>query len=387
MFRRKLNIVNEFANITIVGKETNSLDSSDDYMSLNPIPEDMMIILDFGGRGSFPVYTDPNKFVFDLKYFNEPLDIAFMNKAEEVIKIYENCNPREVEAPYCYNVTFVAIMRGGSFAKYKINLGTMIFIVPYNIMRVDEDIETADKYFAFRNEVFAEKWNEKYNYNQRFYYNYFNHIWRINGGSQFSGVISEFKRIQEKETPLNKETALEKIKSYDLALIKDFQKYKEKYYRRGEYAIFSYNEAENIARVYDFITGWKNVDSVINIQEFAVMHFTKEDIEKEIEKYKDESLENKKIMNIVNLEEIDYPEFLRLGKLYQCPEDKRIYNVFPDINKVFKYDGVPPQWTLIDRADFSEKGMKVVEPDKFHEATAELRRLFYEGRERVRKRQ
>ena len=41
MFRRKLNIVNEFANITIVGKETNSLDSSDDYMSLNPIPEDM----------------------------------------------------------------------------------------------------------------------------------------------------------------------------------------------------------------------------------------------------------------------------------------------------------------------------------------------------------
>lgn len=107
------------------------------------------------------------------------------------------------------------------------------------------------------------------------------------------------------------------------------------------------------------------------------MHFTKEDIEKEIAKYKDETLECKRIMNFMSIEEIDYLTFLKLGKLYQNQENEKIYNVLPEISKVFKYEGSRSGWTLIDKKDFSEIGMKEFSSDKFHEATDELREYFY----------
>ena len=377
MFKRGINIRNEYLDTTIRGIEVTSFGGFSEYLKQNKtIPANTMLIRKFNGKGYFPVFTDPDKFTFNLNDYSKPIDIAFINQGEEVIKIYKNYTSNSCELAYSYNVTFVAIMQAGEFDKINIDLGTMISMLPYWTLRVDEEIQTADKFFSYGNEVFAEKWNKKYDYNERFYFNYFDHIWRINGGSQFSHVMQELSLIKDEEV-LEKSVALDRIKNYNYALAKDYQKYKEKYYRHGKCAIFSYNEAENIARRYDYINGWINVKSVINIQEFPVMHFTKEDIEKEIAKYKDETLECKRIMNFMSIEEIDYPTFLKLGKLYQNQENKKIYNVLPEISKVFKYEGSRSGWTLIDKKDFSEIGMKEFSSDKFHEATDELREYFY----------
>ena len=85
-----------------------------------------------------------------------------------------------------------------------------------------------------------------------------------------------------------------------------------------------------------------------------------------------------KTMNFMSIEEIDYPRFLKLGKLYQNKDDKKIYNVFPEITKVFKFDAGIPHWTLIDKKCFSEKGMIEIPPDKFKDAVEEHKTFFYE---------
>lgn len=383
MFKREINIRNEYLDTTIRGIEVTSFGGFDEYFKQNKaIPANTMLIRELPRKGFFYTYTNPDKTIFKLKDYSSAIDVAFINQGEEVIKIYKNYSSDSCDPAYSYNVAFVAIMMAGEFDKFNIDLGTMISKLPYWTLRVDEQIQTADKFFSYGNEFFAEKWNKKYNYNERFYFNYFAHIWRVRGGTQFSDVMRELSLIKDEEV-LEKSTALERIKNYNYALIKDYQKYNEKYYRHGKYAIFSYNEAENIARRYDYIDGWINVKSVINIQEFPVMHFTKEDIEKETAKYKNESLDVKKIMNFMSIEEIDYPRFLKLGKLYQSKNDKKIYNVIPGITKVFKFD--IPHWTVIDKKSFSEKEMIEVSFDNFNDAVEEHRKFFYEELHKRRK--
>lgn len=326
-------------------------------------------------RGFFYSFTgNEEKFELDCKGLKHPIDVIFYNSVGEILATYRQYIPKD-EMPYCHNARGAYVLASGTIEKCDIKIGDIIkFDGPLMYEDETDKIETADRYYKFQNEVFAEKWNEKYDYNERFYYSYFKHRWCINGGPQFKYELYKFEQILEiKKEELTKEQALKIIQDTEQRLRTDFQKYHEKYYKSDTYLLFSYNEKEDTAKIYDFIQGWIDSDHVPNIEEFATVHLTREEIDQEIERMSSCDDEMKKYMNLINLYDSgNKDQFYKIGYYAQDQKSKKIFKIVDDMNLVIEISGLwSHQWKKIDKKHIANLDLKRISLD-------ELERFFKE---------
>lgn len=292
-------------------------------------------------RGWFYSYAGNEKrFVLDCHDLKQPIDILFYNNAGEILAVYNNYEPSS-EMPYSCYARGAYVFVAGTLEKCA-KIGEVIrFDGPSMYKDLTKEIETADRYFKFRNEVFAEKWNTKHNFNQRFYYSYYKHRWTEQGGTQFASELREFEQIQgiEREE-LTREQALEFIRETEQRLTTDFQAYKEKYYRSGT-CVFSHNAKDDICRIYDFIQGWINVRHVSNIEEFSCLHLTKEEAEQEIKKLSACDKDTKQFMNLKNVYESgNFDMFHEIGYYAHDKKTNTYYKIITEMSLVIKLNSL-----------------------------------------------
>jgi hypothetical protein len=284
-------------------------------------------------KGIIHMFTGyESKFELDCTDVKQPVDMIFTNKGNEIIAIYKNYVSSD-ELPYCYGAINAYVFLAGQIDKCAITQGMVIKTFgTSDYQDVSKEIDSADSFFCYGPEIFAEKYNKKYDYLERFYYSYYYHRWLVNGGTQFEPEIEEFERQQYTRGNLNKELALTIINNTEKYIKEDYEKNHKKYFKAGDYLLFSYDEQNDIGQIYDFIDGWKSVPHVPNIEHSILVHLTEEDLEKEKIPFMNCDLKTKISMNIVNLYESgNIEEFDRFGYYVQDKLTQDIYKIIDDI--------------------------------------------------------
>ena len=273
-----------------------------------------------------------NKFELDCTGVERPIDIIFTNKANEITAVYKNY-VSSGELPYCCGAINAYIFLAGQIDKCGISQGMVVkTFCTSDYEDVSEKIDTAECFFCYGCEVFAEKYNKKYDYIERFYYSYYHHRWLVNGGTQFEPEIEEFEKQRYPRGNLNKKLALTIINNTEKFVKEDYEKNHKKYFKSGDYLLFSYDEQNDVGQIYDFIDGWKNVPHVPNIEHNILVHLTEEDFEREKLALINCDLKTKISMNIVNLYESgNIEEFDRFGYYVQDKGTHDIYKIIDDI--------------------------------------------------------